>query len=1045
MPDISRRNSGDNAKEEDLSPLDPRRFTPSLHASLVSEILSLRRELEAKHRFIEDLENNLQATKGEIDSLNRQLGDGVREQKNTKRQLSQLETGTLAALEELARDRDGTKKINEDLKARVQALQEDMKTYEEDVHRTTSMWVKDKADWDAEKRAMERKIHVTESRMKTVLDELAAHHAAAQELSPRDSEDDDMRDSGLGNESDTNSIYSLNFGTYRNARHSRNKSSISLRRGLRNSQDISRTNDMTLADELNFDEEDEDDFYDLDNGDEDHPANEVRAKRSMESRHGQYPDDNQKAKRVLGISASSNTSPQKPVLELSRRKSLPSADNERFVNLLKHARSQTETAMQLAISQIPRELPQLVEGSGATVPTDKRKPECLSLRQTNYVNAGTQCSPPTSPQIGPVSAEPHIPVVLEEQVPSRGIKGASHVDGEPVCSRCKQDISTKPTKRSMSMVSASSQTIENIPSPPATPTTVPSSPVVPSILIRRSQYSSAVTQTELPERPQQIIEIDVPKRTLRAAPPVPIPIPSIEIHPPTSAPASPRDVVLPPRTKNAGAQTYFPEQHATRSVSMQTEEIRVDMRIQRLPPHLRPENICSALPTPEPTKTLRSVKTSLPKSAKALGKTPIGTTHGVDDDIPSSPPELALETATEDFYPGNNDNGPLSGQGQENPRRPHRTSSLFAGFDGGNNEDQELRELQGEVHGDDDVTSPTYPILDRQTRRLRSDRPFGKPPTPVPEEKETDSPDRLCEIRQQNERVSQPSSPQKRVVARNSSENARVNKTLRSGGVARSGSIRRTAMMQNGTAGHQRTRSGSPSHKSQTSVASSNRSSLGAPPFPVPSRSSSRRPMGMSKSEGSQSPTPRSGGLFSHRQALNRKASLRKIQSAAAIPRNGRGDVRHARSGSRSPTKSPTKPMPPTRAPPPIPKNIVASSQFVINAHCLDAKALVGPSADTNPQHPRQQTSVVDAIAATMVGEWMWKYVRRRKTFGGPENTNELEKSGDASSARHKRWVWLSPYERCVLWSSKQPTSGTALLGKGGRKCKCNSNIVTIT
>ena len=88
------------------------------------------------------------------------------------------------------------------------------------------------------------------------------------------------------------------------------------------------------------------------------------------------------------------------------------------------------------------------------------------------------------------------------------------------------------------------------------------------------------------------------------------------------------------------------------------------------------------------------------------------------------------------------------------------------------------------------------------------------------------------------------------------------------------------------------------------------------------------------------------------------------------------------------------------------------------------------------------QTSVVDAISQTMVGEWMWKYVRKRKTFGiadSPPGT--AEGKGDDGSlnltgtgTRHKRWVWLAPYERAVMWSSRQPTSGSALLGKSGRK-----------
>ena len=80
-----------------------------------------------------------------------------------------------------------------------------------------------------------------------------------------------------------------------------------------------------------------------------------------------------------------------------------------------------------------------------------------------------------------------------------------------------------------------------------------------------------------------------------------------------------------------------------------------------------------------------------------------------------------------------------------------------------------------------------------------------------------------------------------------------------------------------------------------------------------------------------------------------------------------------------------------------------------------------------------------------MVGEWMFKYVRRRKSFGMSDHkdtidptksTEEVSASITSTGVRHKRWVWLAPYERAVMWSSKQPTSGPALLGKSGRKCK---------
>ena len=91
-----------------------------------------------------------------------------------------------------------------------------------------------------------------------------------------------------------------------------------------------------------------------------------------------------------------------------------------------------------------------------------------------------------------------------------------------------------------------------------------------------------------------------------------------------------------------------------------------------------------------------------------------------------------------------------------------------------------------------------------------------------------------------------------------------------------------------------------------------------------------------------------------------------------------------------------------------------------------------------------QPTSEVDAIAQTMVGEWMWKYVRKRKSFGITESAqvefeaerNHGENHSVSGGIRHKRWVWLAPYERAIMWSNKQPTSFPALLGKNGRKRK---------
>src|SRR4051812_27314288 len=52
----SKRSSRDVTNDDTISPFDPRRFTPTLHANLVSEILSLRRDQEEKLKIIESLE-----------------------------------------------------------------------------------------------------------------------------------------------------------------------------------------------------------------------------------------------------------------------------------------------------------------------------------------------------------------------------------------------------------------------------------------------------------------------------------------------------------------------------------------------------------------------------------------------------------------------------------------------------------------------------------------------------------------------------------------------------------------------------------------------------------------------------------------------------------------------------------------------------------------------------------------------------------------------------------------------------------------------------
>jgi meiotic cell cortex pleckstrin-like protein len=244
---------------------------------------------------------------------------------------------------------------------------------------------------------------------------------------------------------------------------------------------------------------------------------------------------------------------------------------------------------------------------------------------------------------------------------------------------------------------------------------------------------------------------------------------------------------------------------------------------------------------------------------------------------------------------------------------------------------------------------------------------------------------------------------------------------------SKAGVMRKSAMIQSGIASHQ-SRARSPSLPDPRD-----------PPFPIPTRASSRRPpiSASAPSDGQRSPT-RAGESW-HRRGIGRSHyranSIRKVRSAAAIP----GKPRYRRNGSRSPpppfsisTEAPESP-----GLPPLPNNDITTPRGrngSATRYKTHQPQLSTNTANTNgtdlASNASQTTGVVEAIAQTMVGEWMFKYVRRRKSFGVSEVANRDDNSND----RHKRWVWLAPYERAILWSSKQPSSNSTLMGKSGRK-----------
>jgi hypothetical protein len=958
-----------------ISILDPRRFTPTLHANLVSEILALRRDQEEKTKTIESLETELHNTRGEHEQLEATLVVTAKESRSLKRQLALLEGGTSSALSELARERDEAVDANFEIKRRLETAQKKIRSQEEDSDRVHELWAKDKDNWENEKRKLERKVHVAENRLKTVLDEVAAyqasHHNGQQHQEVEIEEV--SRDPVHGHGSDAASVRSMSMT---------NSIRFSMLNGP-NGYGGGKVNGVSLADELDFDE-DEDQQTDHD---------------GRES--------------VLSVRRHNRNQSRESVVSKHHRR------NQSIESLMRPG--SVARGRLLANQAVLDRLEGGILEDDETVPPAK----------VAYVDTGVQYSPPPSPKLPVASVVPAIEPLSINGTIIPG-KMEKHVEVEQPAREWEIEANQRrkrvhanppliiepPVSR---MVSSASQTIEDPLSPPRTPISPSRAPPLPPASDRVLEMISISTQTDAPE----------PQSPRRAPPPPPIPIPSIQLHPPNSAPATPHEPLLPQHFKDAGCQVSMQVPVPSRSISVQTEEIRVAQRINLLPPHLQPSSISSKPPSPEPTFEESKRFSPVPGNLPPRNPRRMKSRTSLEQEVPSSPPELPA-TETRDAYPGNNDDGPLT-KDKGSIRRPHRISSLFAGFDNVSSDD-------ADDFADADMSDSEYrTVLSAPKPPSAAPRPskrISSGPTSVPEHVE------LSEV---SKPLPNKSSMKQANVDANADHGMAEIQTLPTRGPLKSSvrqldkpltlvtngkpnAMRRAALIQSGVAAHQG-RSRSPSLPEPVKE----------PPFPIPTRASSRRPpiSASAPSDGNRSPTWGRGAGRGHYRAN----SIRKVRSAAALPRGGRGNRRH---GSRSPppmsasTEAPESPQLP-----PMPNNEITTPRYMKETGSSRYKThRQQPSENTanttntgsgSVGSSNQATSVVDAIAQTMVGEWMFKYVRRRKSFGVAES-NGMD-GDNANGVRHKRWVWLAPYERAVMWSSKQPTSGSALMGKSGRKC----------
>lgn len=967
------------------SALDPRRFTPTLHASLVSEILNLRRELDSKNNLVENLENSLLVTKTENESLSEKLSQSTRDIRKAKQQVTQLEQGTFDAVEDLVKERDNAVNSIEDLKLKLESAQKQARRQDGDAERTQRIWETEKESWDNERRQLERRVHVTESRLRAVVDEMSAHQAAAevQQLQPEDAEESLFKDSGFGNESDAGSIRSMTP-----TKHRRNMSSLSYRRSLRHSTSTRSIGTPephakpgnSLADELGIDEEDEYDLDEFEHGGEELDYNE-HLRRTMESRQSSVlGDGDAKAKRVLGIVPDTVESP------------VPSP------TMRDHPKRSDELTTPSETSKASLEQP-------TVLPTVKEHPSPPNLQ---YVDSGYQPSPPPSPpQTRPASEELAIPKIQEPE--------AERTAG-----------------RSLPTIETAAIKVAGPVSPPATPSVASetwSEEKRESVI--KPIYNSSSTQTDFKE-------VERPKSTAanRDSLSPPMFVPSIAIHPPTSRPSTPRLYVLPPGTKNASTQANLSFANS-RDASMQTEGIRVDKRpvkvaTQALQTNLLPSPTLEESPAPKPVRRAATAGSAVifqkPVSAPAPPSPPRRAARGRDAKVPRNSSDKDLRSMPLRAIPlprpilaptSGESEGPLNRSASYGVTQPGKRGSQLIDVD-------KDTDTSDNDEGDDifaDLTG-SIPAFARPPQRRYG---LSEPPKVVPEDKEI-SPERRPDTAGSYGAAPAPSVASSRAASqtrKHSKPPAKLN-------------------------AYRDHRSRSPSFGSVASSAYSSQSAA-APPFPIPSRSSSRVKPG-AHSDGSRSPTAHHSDVFGNRgnrgnrSHHTRQGSLRKVQSAAVIrhPARGASPTKSRRRRRHSPDLTPVQSMAiespaiaPTKFPiPDLPTPLQEGQHFDYVKGSMDIG--LAPSAISS-RRPSEETDLVDAIAGTMVGEWMFKYVRKRKSFGVQEDF-PVGEDGSVNTTqhgiRHKRWVWLSPYERTVMWDNKQPTTGSALLGKKGRKCE---------
>ena len=950
----------DVAASENRSSMDAFKFTSNLDNSLLQQIHALRSELEDKNKIIESLEDNLQSTTVQNNILAQDLGKS----KSLKRQMQLLENESLSALEDLAKERDIAIDSMGDYRRRLETSNQKLRTQQEDAQKLQEMRDTEEQSWEEERRNMDRKLHVMENRLKTMVGEMVATESKGLQRPGTSSSDHD----GMQWASKPDS-FSIRSG-------SRPESRMSTRsfHEPRDSQDFQKrppsrlsalhevgesASSLNLADELageDFDQEDNEAVYD--------PALPSPGALPEELtfwRH-RYSED-QKAREVMGLLEKSHQEPQGLAAPREGHESIDGA-------LIEYTRSEMRSV---------------------------------------YADTATQTSPPPSPTLSPTHPR-FITAVLPGQMDQ-----IAHEKGP--FSPPKFDGSTQ-TEFTMSESSQATQTVNP---PQSKPVKTTEKGIQTDVSLEALQQSdSGLKLASLRERlvtgqanlnAKKLVQERAdtekyPNGDMNLTEQVPI----IAIHPPESRPPTSHDTVkLPPGTKNAATSADIELPRTNRSMSTQTAEPYIPVQP---PPRQSSGTAISRIHE----KYKLSSSAVAPKSSRRKLKSP--PPHLRDDPPPASPPISAFRDA---FSPSN-DNGPLNSKSQHGPRRPIRSASILAGF----SDDNELSDHEKPATMSDDDFR-TAPPIRRKLEKVKDSWRL------IPSSRQTE----LDRIESMSEPEPQTNDGKTQIInggtARNGSEQTTPPKDVLPNTskkvVSKQSSRRVTASTVSSTTSHFQ-RSRTPSVPSISTGGTSQR----GPPLPVPTRHSSRK-VPLSASDGAVSPTLYATSYFTTRQQQSsrpksKKRSLRYSRSAAAV----------------------TEPSSPTDIIPPLPTTLISnpprtpvarrksrvqtqtSNSFENQQNANRYGSLSPRTATATDSVDQHGSDVIHAVTQTMIGEWMFKYVRKRKSFGVKDNAQHDLDKGAVGATRHRRWVWVLPRERAVVWSEKEPTTAHAIGGKGARK-----------